>query len=180
LYNRDPTILARRRRCRRLSLMKPRRSSHGAATKQSFGTLRQFLCFDRLLSYCNFSGGSGLEPVKGPTAMTKTALFTIVATLTLTPAIAETDIESTIESTNYLMPGCRELASGGNPSDFKSGFCAGTITTLRILSDAGRFGPLHSAERSVALGFCIPPNASNGQAVQVIVQYIDAQPARWQ
>jgi hypothetical protein len=118
---------------------------------------------------------SGLEPVKGPTAMTKTALFTIVATLTLTPAIAETDIESTIESADWLMPGCRELAN----DDFKSGFCAGTITTLRVLSDCGRFGVLHCAERSVALGFCIPPNVTNGQAVRAVVQYIDAQPARW-
>jgi hypothetical protein len=103
----------------------------------------------------------------------------IIAALMLTPAIAE---ETDVDSANYLMPGCRELVNGGNPDDFRSGFCAGTITTLRILSDAGRFRFLwggHSDERSVALGFCIPPNASNGQAARIVVQYIDAQPARW-
>ena len=93
----------------------------------------------------------------------------IIAASMLAPAIAA---DPDINSANYLMPGCRALiafADHATTTDFAgSGVCLGTINTLGTLSVAGL---LHSV--------CIPQHATNGQVGRVVVQYIDAQPARW-
>jgi hypothetical protein len=93
----------------------------------------------------------------------------IIAASMLAPAIAA---DPDINSANYLMPGCKALvalANSGRTADLAgSGVCVGTINTLRTLSVAGL---LHSV--------CIPQHATNGQVARVVVQYIDAQPARW-
>ena len=72
-----------------------------------------------------------------------------------------------LDSANYTMPGCRDFAKlEKNNTDFMlQGFCAGTINTLLGMGPA-------------LLGFCRPPNSTTGQAVRVIVQYIDNRPAR--
>jgi hypothetical protein len=86
-----------------------------------------------------------------------------IAALMLTPAVAEPDLNSA----NYLMPACKKFANSDfnvNSLSFLSGVCAGTIGTLMTISSV--------------LHICLPPQVTNGQAVQVVIQYIDAQPAR--
>ena len=63
-----------------------------------------------------------------------------------------------------IMPGCRGLVadSSGNLGDFRQGICAGSINAII------RFDP----------DICLPKGSTVGQAVRVVVQYIDSQPAR--
>jgi hypothetical protein len=100
-------------------------------------------------------------------ARTTTAAAIIAASM-VTQALAEPDIQSA----NSLMPGCRALiafADHATTTDFAgSGVCLGTINTLGTLSVAGL---LHSV--------CISRQVTTGQVARVVVQYIDAQPARW-
>jgi Rap1a immunity proteins len=90
----------------------------------------------------------------------RTITAAIIAASMLAPAVAED-----VNSANYYMPGCRHFVFYTKGNDFLDGVCAGSIGTLLTF---GR----------VFLGFCRPPEATTGQAVQVVVQYIDARPAR--
>jgi hypothetical protein len=74
--------------------------------------------------------------------------------------------EEDMHSANFVMPGCRNLASEKRdlPDQnlaFKTGLCGGTMTTLAYMGDN-----------------CRPEGATNRQAALVVVQYIDARPAR--
>ena len=74
-------------------------------------------------------------------------------------------------SANSIMPGCREeaaLVPFSNPSDDRNdlaSFCLGIIVGL---SYSGRIDST----------FCMPVGVTREQAVRVVVQYIDGQPAR--
>jgi hypothetical protein len=63
-----------------------------------------------------------------------------------------------------IMPGCRGLVadSSGNLGDFRQGICAGSINAII------RFDP----------DICLAKGSTVGQAVRVVVQFIDSQPAR--
>jgi hypothetical protein len=69
---------------------------------------------------------------------------------------------------NGMMPGCRRIvayeASPNTSAAYDTGMCAGIIGTLFYFGSA--------------LGFCSPERANRGQALRVVVQYIDARPAR--
>ena len=74
------------------------------------------------------------------------------------------------ETANYRMPGCRSFAKQDNDSRylFASGVCSGLIEALISLTPA-----LAPEIRS-----CPPSNITTGQGALVVVQFIDARPAR--
>jgi Rap1a immunity proteins len=70
------------------------------------------------------------------------------------------------ESANDMMPACRDfINSSSDTTPFSRGVCAGTIGTILAF---GRHVGTH----------CAPLRVSNGQALRVVIQYIDKQPAR--
>lgn len=81
-------------------------------------------------------------------------------------AVAEQDVTSA----NFLMSACRDVVSGNmsngesNGDLFTMGLCAGIISGLSYM---GTF-----------YGLCSPIGVTPQQAVSVVVQYIDHQPAR--
>jgi Rap1a immunity proteins len=68
------------------------------------------------------------------------------------------------DSANYVMPGCRNYISDDPRKGdiFKSGLCWGLIS-----------GVTYAPEDT-----CLPPTATQKQAVSVVVQYIDTRHAR--
>jgi hypothetical protein len=95
--------------------------------------------------------------------LTQTITAAIMVALMHNPAAAQSDLLSA----NFLMPACRQWVNGQNNhnvGDFASGVCAGKIDALMTVSPV--------------LHICLPPQATDGQAIQVVIQYIDARPAR--
>ena len=99
--------------------------------------------------------------------MPKTTLFAIIAASMLTPALAA---KLGTHSADYLMPGCRDFVthssgSGGalSSNPFLEGACAGTIHALLAVGDF--------------IGVCQPEGVTVEQAIRVVIQYIDAEPA---
>jgi hypothetical protein len=86
-------------------------------------------------------------------------LFLITA-LMGSQAYADPDLQSA----NYQMPACRKYAMEDYSSAFESGHCVGSIDALMSVSPV--------------LGFCLPPTATTGQGVRVVVHYIDGRPER--
>ena len=70
-------------------------------------------------------------------------------------------------SANNRMPGCRAAVQEDNSSImYSQGFCMGTITTLFFFAD------------QLPLPSCTPTGSNVGQALRIVVQYIDQRPAR--
>ena len=67
-----------------------------------------------------------------------------------------------IATANFVMPGCREFLTRTSQAAFAQGYCAGTVRALVY----------------TAPGVCAPLTGTNEQAVRVVVQYIDSQPAK--
>ena len=75
-------------------------------------------------------------------------------------------------SADYVMPGCRELASlvtfsnvGESEEEVsRMSFCAGIVVGLSVM---GR-----------PYGICVPAGTTSQQVTGIVVQYIDGQPAR--
>ena len=72
--------------------------------------------------------------------------------------------EDDTKSANYVMKGCREIEKRGTSTQNINlqGLCAGAISAIAN-SDDGR---------------CMPQDVTIGQAVRVVIVYIDSQPAR--
>jgi hypothetical protein len=67
------------------------------------------------------------------------------------------------DSANTVMPGCREFINDKSTAKpFEQGRCTGLINGLAYLYDES----------------CRPSAVTRGQIVRVVVQYIDARPAR--
>jgi hypothetical protein len=71
---------------------------------------------------------------------------------------------SDVYSANYVLPGCMEALGSAAPQSFASGYCVGIVRVIVNL------GPI--------FGVCPPPTAPAGQAVRVVVAYINQNPAR--
>ena len=85
----------------------------------------------------------------------------VVAAALVSSTLAATDTSSA----NYVMPGCRDFISSNSLTPaypFVQGFCAGVIQGLIYDSH----------------DICLPSGVEKGQAVRIVVQYIDSQPAR--
>ena len=71
-----------------------------------------------------------------------------------------------LESGNYIMPGCRSFTaqtpSTAAADAFARGQCLGIVDTIAALT----------------ADVCHPPGVTSGQAVSVVVKYIDDRPAR--
>ncbi len=94
-------------------------------------------------------------------------MFCVIVTLytasILLPAVAAArESEGAPGSATWVIPGCREAPTDTQVSNYRRGFCAGAVRTI-----------IETDER-----VCPPGTATNGQAIRVVVQYIDARPAR--
>ena len=88
-------------------------------------------------------------------------LFLIVAYSQ--PAIAQSNNDVT--SANYVVPGCREfLKAQTDQYSYRQGVCAGTVSAMQYFSKP--------------LGYCSPEGTNVGQAIRVIVAYIDQRPTQ--
>ena len=67
-------------------------------------------------------------------------------------------------SANYMMVGCHDGVSGRNREHFVQGLCAGNIQAILYLGRANNV--------------CPPSGVTMGQALRVVVAYIDQLPAR--
>jgi hypothetical protein len=67
-------------------------------------------------------------------------------------------------SANSIMPHCRGASDTRDPTPMQ-GFCTGVISTIYF------FGDTH-------LGACPPKGTNIGQAIRVVVRYIDQRPER--
>jgi hypothetical protein len=65
-------------------------------------------------------------------------------------------------SANSVMVGCRDLVADSNRDKFTQGLCGGGITAILALDTR----------------VCRPQAVTNVQALQVVIAYIDARPAR--
>jgi len=91
-------------------------------------------------------------------------------TLCASQVVAATLVSSTLAATdtssaNYVVPGCRDFISSNSVTPaypFVQGFCAGVIQGLIY-------------DRT---DICLPSGVEKGQAVRIVVQYINSQPAR--
>jgi Rap1a immunity proteins len=84
----------------------------------------------------------------------------VVAALMLSDGTA---FAADVASANYVMPGCRSIVAEKHTNLFLDGLCNGLIA-----------GVLYGRSQEV----CKPDGITYGQEVRVVVQYIDARPAR--
>lgn len=70
-----------------------------------------------------------------------------------------------VASANYVMPGCRGFMERETRNTHVEGTCNGIVRAMFF------FG-------STNLGFCPPKGATVGQAVRVIIAYVDQRPAQ--
>ena len=66
------------------------------------------------------------------------------------------------KSANYLMPGCRDPLTDSQSNAYLQGFCGGLVVGIFFMSG----------------NKCSPRGVTNGQLYRVVVEYIDARPAR--
>ena len=87
--------------------------------------------------------------------------FVLIAALMLSGGSASAEKDA--KSANYMMPGCRHsIQENDNANSFLQGWCGGLITGLSYTSTE----------------ICTPPGVTPMQLARVVVQYIDARPAR--
>jgi hypothetical protein len=103
--------------------------------------------------------------------MTRVVAFTL-SLIAAGAASAQTEVESA----NYMLPGCRDYvrlinktADPKTINAFAAGNCAGRIEGLLILRD----------DLLPDIRFCKPPSVTTGQATQMVVNWLEANPARW-
>lgn len=75
---------------------------------------------------------------------------------------AEEDID--LDSADYIMPGCQQFIVSHTRLHFLQGNCNGVIETLKFMSP----------------DVCAPAESTLVDAAQIVVRYIDEQPARRQ
>src|SRR5215213_455532 len=79
----------------------------------------------------------------------------------LLPAIASAAEDT--NSANWVMPGCRVLASNSPQIDlYKQGVCNGAASAIVDIDP----------------GVCPPPGSTRGQNIRVVARYIDERPSR--
>jgi hypothetical protein len=78
------------------------------------------------------------------------------------PALAQLQDTGSAE---YVIVGCRDGISGENRQPFRQGLCGGIVQTILYF---GR----------TSFNVCIPEGVTMGQAIRVVVAYIDQRPER--
>jgi hypothetical protein len=94
------------------------------------------------------------------------ARLVAVACLMLAMPVTSAQSQTDTSSANAVMPGCRSwLARDQRVNDLDQGLCAGQVE--------GIWGTAIALDR-----VCSPKGVILGQAIRVVVQFIDARPAR--
>jgi Rap1a immunity proteins len=86
----------------------------------------------------------------------------VLSLLTQQPASAQ--LQDT-GSADFVIVGCRDGLSGENRQAFRQGLCAGIVQTILYF---GR----------TSFNVCMPESVTMGQAIRVVVAYIDQRPER--
>jgi len=73
--------------------------------------------------------------------------------------------ENVSSSANWVMPGCREFVNSTANEPLRQGVCIGLVRAMFF------YGSTH-------FGVCPPTGSNVGQAVRVVVLYVDQRPAR--
>jgi hypothetical protein len=94
-------------------------------------------------------------------AMMLTAIRSAVLSMGLFLTCGEAFAEDPL-SANSNVVGCRDYVSGSKDNLFLQGYCAGAVQALV----------------EFAAGACAPKGATKMQGVRIVLQYIDARPAR--
>jgi hypothetical protein len=89
------------------------------------------------------------------------AIAAAMALLGQQSAVAQQDTGSA----DYVIVGCRDGMSGENRQPFRQGLCGGIVQTILY------FGRTN-------FNVCMPEGVSMGQAIRVVVAYIDQRPER--
>ena len=115
------------------------------------------------------------------------SLFGTALALTVMAAEAAEDINSA----NYMLPGCRDLANESSSRNLiGQGRCAGVVDTLSFvggilklslepggwLAESARRGLAEDIRQAMCLD--IPRGVTGMQSVRVVIAYIEARPAR--
>jgi Rap1a immunity proteins len=87
----------------------------------------------------------------------------LVSTITASMLVAGPGFAADIKSANIMMPHCHDALSDGVGDRFAAGMCLGMIVGIEYLRKGGS---------------CAPEGITQGQMLRVVVQYIDARPAR--
>lgn len=90
-----------------------------------------------------------------------------LAIVLLTACLASPAAAEDYSSGNYLLVHCR-LALRGGPSTFAQGICLGNVSAINYVA---RFLPPWARS-------CQPVPATDGQAVRVVIAYLEVNPAR--
>jgi hypothetical protein len=89
------------------------------------------------------------------------AIAAAMALLGQQSAVAQQDTGSA----DYVIVGCRDGMSGENRQPFRQGLCGGIVQTILY------FGRTN-------FNVCMPEGVTMGQAIRVVVAYIDQRPER--
>ena len=89
------------------------------------------------------------------------AIAAAMALLGQQSAVAQQDTGSA----DYVIVGCRDGMSGENRQPFRQGLCGGIVQTILYF---GR----------TSFNVCIPEGVTMGEAIRVVVAYIDQRPER--
>jgi Rap1a immunity proteins len=101
--------------------------------------------------------------------MRTAGLFGVIGAIALLFGISHPgSAQEDVRSANWILPGCRSFVDGKVSTDlgFKAGVCAGVVGTFRDLGGAA------------VPPYCIPDAVVTGQAVRVVVTFIERNPAR--
>jgi hypothetical protein len=107
----------------------------------------------------------------------RTVAFAAILALTLPQAAASEDFESA----NSALPGCRDFINLKQPFSAEQGYCAGIVTALTYVGlSLRRSGLPFVFKNDMTWIFCIdmPDRATTGQAVRVVVAFVEAHPER--
>jgi hypothetical protein len=108
-------------------------------------------------------------PVLGATALMVVMIFTLMVMIFSRGVVVAGPNQT---SADYVMPGCRDAAPLITFSDVgeskeqisRMSFCTGIVVGLSFMGQP--------------YGICVPANTTSQQAISIVVQYIDGQPAR--
>jgi hypothetical protein len=92
-----------------------------------------------------------------------TLFHLVIAALMFVSGVAFAS-EADTNSANAITPGCRLFIANDPKEPFLQGYCAGLVDGLR--------------QRGRTIEHCSPREVTLGQAVRVVVQYIDNHPTR--
>jgi Rap1a immunity proteins len=108
--------------------------------------------------------GAGVEELSGGNMGRRHAIGIAAVLGLLSQQSASAQVQDT-GSADYVIVGCRDGMSGENRQPFRQGLCGGIVQTILYF---GR----------TSFNVCIADGVTMGQAIRVVVAYIDQRPER--